>query len=150
MSRFLFFIGLNLLISTIAFATLGEPRSTIAADAKALSGTLSAPVMFPLFLVEEITSDGLSVKEFISQPGVVFAVAWSGSRRPDLNQLLGTHFDEVDHSLKKAKIKKGHGPIAMTGSKVHIEMGGHMRSLSGRAYVVSLLPAGIELDEIHY
>ena len=149
MSRMFLILCLSLWISTPSFATLGDMKSSVDTDAQILDGTSTNEIKYPLYSVKQIDAEELSIKEFVANSGVVFAIVWKGSHHPDFKQILGTNYAEFQSAMKNAKKIPGRAPIS-AGDKVHAEMGGHMRALQGKVYVSSLIPAGVSLDEIHY
>src|SRR5271156_1611294 len=100
----------------IAMATLGGSAQSVAADQQALGGTLQTPnppqlsageqalreqtpassaTSNPAYTVEQIsTPSGVTVNEYLSPDGTVFAVSWRGPGPPDLSQLFGSYFAE--------------------------------------------------------
>jgi hypothetical protein len=99
------------------------------------------------YKVHEIqTPSGTTVREFVSAAGSVFAVAWQGPEMPDLRQLLGQYFDQYASGAKSARTGRTH--LELQQPNLVVQSGGHMRSFAGRAYVPSMLPQGLALDEI--
>jgi hypothetical protein len=149
----------------IAMATLGGPAQSIAADQQALGGQIRmlnqpqssargqalreqmpAPSK-PAYTVEQIsTPAGLSVNEYVSPNGTVFAVSWRGPRPPNLSQLLGSYFAEYQTAAASPQAQRGH--LFIQSENLVVETGGHMRDLRGRAYVPALLPPGLSADDI--
>lgn len=148
-----------------ARATLGEPAQSIAADQQALGGqvqTFSPPSTSageqalheqppvpssPLYTVEQIsTPAGVTVNEYVSPNGTVFAVSWRGPRPPDLAQLLGAYFAEYQAAAAAPQAQRRH--LVVQSAHLVVEASGHMRDLRGRAYVPSLMPPGVSTDEI--
>jgi len=94
------------------------------------------------------TPTGTAIREYVSPSGKVFAVAWNGPWQPDLRQLLGSHFAEYQQALQSSN-RKSRGPISIQLPDLVVELSGHMRSFSGRAYLVDQVPAGVSLESIH-
>ena len=148
----------------IAMATLGGSAQSIAADQQALGGQVrmlnqpqsstggqalqQPPVPAnPAYTVEQIsTPTGVTVNEYLSPNGTVFAVSWRGPRPPDLSQLLGPYFAEYQTAAASPHAQRGH--LFIQTQTLVAESGGHMRDLRGRAYVPALLPPGVSADEI--
>jgi hypothetical protein len=129
-------------------AALGEAASSIAADQSELSGELSSN-MTPHYQVQEISaSSGMRVREYVDARGMVFAVAWSGPAVPDLHQLLGAYYGEYTAALRKLQPLGLHRSVRVAGPSVNVELSGHMRAYSGRAYLPVLMPPGSRLEEI--
>jgi hypothetical protein len=83
-----------------AWAVLGEAVSSVETDRVALAGQLS---MIPaqLYTIQEITTSELVVREYVSGD-TVFAVAWRGTRPPNLVSLLGSYFQEYQEAAVAA------------------------------------------------
>jgi hypothetical protein len=170
-SSLLFIVKLVLTLSalivflapTSAIATLGEPVKSIAADQQVLGGQLrmlnqtspggqalheqSPASSNPAYTVEQIsTPAGVTVNEYLSPNGTVFAVSWRGPRPPDLSQLLGSYFAE--YQTAAAAPPAQHHRLLLQTEHLVVETSGHMRDLRGRAYVPALLPPGVNADEI--
>ena len=77
------------------------------------------------------------MRQFISPAGMVFAVSWQGSA-PDLQQLLGTYFDEFESAATSDPSRRGRGMHVDDGDLV-VDTGGHMRFVTGRAFLRSKL-----------
>ena len=90
---------------------------------------------------------GTRVREYIAGTGIVFGVAWDGPFLPDLNVLLGKHFDAMAAESAKAP-KAGRSRLTVVRPDVVILSGGHMRAFEGRAWVPTELPAGVSTDVV--
>jgi hypothetical protein len=149
----------------IAMATLGGLAQSIATDQQALGGTLQMPNQpqlstgeqalheqtpapsNPAYTVEQIsTPAGVTVNEYLSVNGTVFAVSWRGPRPPDLSQLFGAYFAEYQTAAAQPHAQRGH--LFVQTENLVVETSGHMRDLRGRAYLPALLPPGVSADEI--
>jgi hypothetical protein len=130
-----------------AFATLGEDVSSVQSD----QARMKAAVRFlpgQAYAVHEMrVPSGTVVREFVSPAGTVFGVTWQGSFAPDLRQLLGTHFEEYVQAAQAPANRRGRGLHIETDDMV-FESGGHMRFITGRAYLRSKMPQGVRADEI--
>jgi hypothetical protein len=143
----------------LASATLGEPAQSVAADQQAFGGRLQIlgppqfeeeqsrqPSLPESYKVEQISTEaGVTVNEYISANGTVFAVSWRGPRPPDLSQLLGSYFTEFE-AAAAAPHPQRH--LVLKTPELVVETGGHMRDLRGRAYIPSLLPPNLSTEEI--
>jgi len=127
------------------FATLGEDASSIQGDQVHLKAAVRV-VATQFYSVHEMqTPTGTTIRQYVSPSGQVFAVTWQGFS-PDLQRLLGAHFDEYMAAASQT---------AHRGRGVHIEIGdlvfdsgGHMRYVVGRTFLRSKLPSGVSRDEI--
>ena len=94
------------------------------------------------YSVKELSSaSGRVVREYVSPAGLVFGVAWQGPTMPDLRQLLGSYFGQVQQAAQSRQ-RRG-GPLVIKTKDFVLVSGGHMRSFRGLAYVPSLLPANV-------
>src|SRR5512147_2350920 len=130
------------------FAALGENVDSVARDRRAMSAAQGATTVRAGYTVQEIVSDSVTVREYISPAGIVFGLAWNGYAPPDLTQLLGSYAREYDDALRKSKRKPGRRHVQIKTNRVVVEKWGHMRNLQGRAYVKALIPQGVSIDEI--
>jgi Protein of unknown function (DUF2844) len=129
-----------------AYAVLGAPADSVTADQARMEGHLASS-KGPNFTVEQIsTSSGTVVNEYVAPTGTVFAISWRGPRPPDLSQLFGSYFAEYQAAAAQARPQRRQ--LEVTTGSVVVEATGHMRDLRGRAYVPSLIPAGVTADEI--
>ena len=87
------------------------------------------------------------MREFVAPSGVVFAVTWQGPIRPDLHQALGQYFEPFV-SAPRAKFADRRHLQIQQGDLV-VQMSGHMRALFGRAYLVSAIPSGVDVGDLH-
>ena len=138
----------SLSITRTARATLGEPAESVASDRKALSAVQGAKTVRDGYTIQEVRSDSVTVREYISPSGIVFGIAWNGLIHPDLTPLLGSYAGEYEDALKKTSRKRGRRFSEVRGARIVVEKWGHMRKLQGRAYAPALIPSGVSLDEI--
>lgn len=88
------------------------------------------------------------MREFASPTGHIFAVTWQGAAFPDLKQLLGSHFEEFQQAVASQNRGGGHAPLIVHLPGLVVEMGGHMRAFTGRAYLPDKLPSGVRDEDI--
>ena len=129
-------------------AALGEPADSVAKDRAAMSAARGAATIHAGYTVQEVVSDSVTVREYISQAGIVFGIAWNGLTHPDLTPLLGSFAGEYDAAVRKTPRKPGRRPVQVKTDRVVVEKWGHMRNLQGRAYAADLIPPGVSIDEI--
>jgi hypothetical protein len=141
-------VFLATLSSQYGYAALGGGLDSISSDHKALHAKHRAKSANDRYSVEEITADAVTVREYVTLSGVVFAVAWNGYVHPDLLQLLGNYSSEYTESHNKTVKNPGKRQLKITTKNIVVEKWGHMRSLKGRAYAPSLIPDGVRADEI--
>jgi len=135
-----------LLGPTSAQATLGESAATVDRDARALSAERLPSAARGSMGVHELRKETLTVREFADASGTVFAVAWTGIARPDLGALLGAHHAAYRSAARQSAPVRG--PRTVNAGTVVVQTWGHGRNLGGRAWLPSLLPAGVTVDEI--
>jgi hypothetical protein len=135
-----------LLAGPPARATLGEAEATVERDRQSLAMDREPATTRGGVTVHELKSSTVSVREFLTPSGVVFAVAWSGLTRPDLAPLLGTY--QPEYRAAATHGPPGRGPRRVEAARVVVETWGHARNLHGRAWLPALLPAGVKLDDL--
>ncbi|BDG05094.1 DUF2844 domain-containing protein [Anaeromyxobacter oryzae] len=145
------FIGIGVVVALLgagsrARATLGEPQATVDRDREALAMVRGPATARSGVTVHELRGATVVVREFADPSGTVFAVTWAGLARPDLAPLLGTY----DHEYRAAASgpRNGRGPRRVRSAHLVVETWGHARDLHGRAYVPSLVPQRVNLDEV--
>jgi hypothetical protein len=131
-----------------AHATLGQSVDSVESDRKAFSADRQASLNHNGYTVQEIKSDANVVREYITSSGVVFAVAWNGLSHPDLTILLGPYVVEYQQALLQTPRQKGKRYLQVKADRIVVEKWGHMRNLQGRAYIPSLIPSGVTINEI--
>ena len=129
-----------------SFAGLGEDVSSIATDQAHLKASVRM-VPHQFYSVQEMqTPSGTTVRQFVSPAGTIFGVSWQGSA-PDLQQLLGTYFEQFEAASSSMPSRRGRGMRLDTGDLV-VETGGHMRFVVGRAFLRSKLPTQVTSDDV--
>jgi hypothetical protein len=129
-----------------AAATLGEVSTSTEADRASMKASIRT-VPATNYTVHQIQApSGTTVREYVSQDGMVFAVAWQGPLMPDLRQTLGRYFDR--YTAAASEKRAGRRQVAVRDSDLVVQSSGHMRSFSGRAYLPQLLPQGVTLEEL--
>jgi hypothetical protein len=137
-----------LLWSLSSFAVLGGDVSSVQSDVAHLQGSLRV-TSGATYTVHEIqTPAGVSIREYVSPAGKVFAIAWQGPWPPDLQQLLGPYFSKFQEAAQSPKQRAGRAPLAVHRANLVVEHGGHMRSFAGRAYLTDQIPSGVNLESI--
>ena len=136
---------------TSAQATLGGDSASVEADRvtmkveHAARQTLATSGSYTVH--ETALPSGTVVRQYVSNNGIVFAVAWNGPFIPDLKQLLGLHFDTMVARQSKQS-NAGHRFFSQHEADLVIESGGHQRSFAGRAYLISAIPVNVTVQEI--
>ena len=134
-----------------AQAALGGDSASVETDRVSMRAehaarqSLSATGSYTVY--ETTTPSGTIVRQYLSSNGLVFAVAWDGPFLPDFRQLLGVHFDTMVARQGKQS-NAGHRKFNQQEGDLVIESGGHQRSFVGRAYLSSLIPVNVTLQDI--
>ena len=132
-----------------ASASLGGDLASVRDDQTKMQGTLRTTNGNSYNVHEIQASSGVVLREYVSLSGNVFGVAWQGRSHPDLHQVLGTYYDTYVQAVQAQRAQRhGHGPLLIQQPGLVVQMAGHMRALTGRAYIPQNLPAGIRLEEI--
>src|ERR1700730_2255249 len=150
-SRVLAVLGLVLVAALgpcTAFATLGEPELTVQNDVAQLRASVKSSQTRLSYRVHEIQlPSGTLLREYVGANGNVCAVAWQGTSKPDLRQALGRYFDVYVAAPRSKIVDRKHMQIQQ-GDLV-IDGSGHMRALSGRAFLASAIPSGVNLGDLN-
>lgn len=136
-----------LCIPVSGIAALGDtvnPAPRNQASMKAAGPFLSATGSYTIH--ESNTPAGVSVREFASADGRIFAVAWQGPVQPDLRQLLGSYFPHYLELASARAVNRRHMQVQDSG--LVVQSSGSMRAFLGRAYLPQQLPAGVSIDEL--
>jgi uncharacterized protein DUF2844 len=129
--------------STVVRAALGEGADSIVADQQAIGGKIKT-IPNPSYTTNEIIMpSGTLVREYVSPGGRVFAVSWRGPTTPNLANLLGSYFQEIQAAASAQK-PGSLGPVTLTANDLIFHSGGHMGNFWGRAVVSSLVPEGVD------
>lgn len=130
-------------------ASLGRDATSVQEDVAKMQGALHTSNVNSYTLHEIQTPAGVAIKEYASPVGQVFAVTWKGPFHPDLRQLLGPYFDEYVQAVRTQRGQRaGRGPILIQHAGLVVEVSGHLRSFTGRAYIPQQLPAGTRVEDI--
>jgi Protein of unknown function (DUF2844) len=129
------------------FASLGGDVSSVQSDQAHMKAAVNVSRATNFTVHEMKAVDGTAVREFVSPTGQVFGVAWNGPFRPDLKQVLGNYYDQV-LAVAKSRHASHNTPLTIHEPGFVVEMGGHMRYFTGRAYVPGMLPQGVQTTDI--
>jgi hypothetical protein len=139
-----------LALPVAAHAALGDTVSSVTADQTKMKASLASTLKASYTDNVITNSDGLVVHEYSRADGTVFAVAWNGPYKPDLQQLLGTYFSSYIDAAQQNQQKRGRSlsQLHSTQSGLVIHEAGKMRLFSGVVYVPSLVPSGVDADQL--
>jgi hypothetical protein len=130
-----------------ALAGLGGDVSSVEADRARLKGALHATPAADYTVQEITTAGGITVREYVSSAGKVFAVSWRGPGIPDLRPLLGNYYGQFAQAASAPHYNHHH--LNVETADVVVQSSGHTRDFFGRAWVPSLLPANFSVDQIN-
>jgi hypothetical protein len=141
------FVLLALLaVSTPVLAALGGDAASVAADQAAMNAAEQVRAGSGYQVHELRNEAGLKVREYVSDAGQVFAVAWDGPMLPDLNRLLGGYF--ARYAAAARTHRGGHVHRGVHQDDLVVESSGQMRAFFGRAYLPKALPPGVAISVI--
>lgn len=133
-----------------SWAVLGGDMASIQADqARMRVMRLSASPTPGGSMHEMRLPDGSSIRQFVNAQGIVYAVAWSTRLKPDFAQLLGSHASEFNAGVSAAAQTPGlKRSAAVDRGDLVVRSAGRPGAFVGKAWLKSLLPAGIGSDAI--
>jgi hypothetical protein len=132
-----------------ASAALGGTVASVDADRVHVKGALMRMVTSDGYALHEIrAATGTMVREYVNSSGTVFAVAWDGPWMPDLRQVLGDHFDQYMAAMRAPTARIARGVVSINQAGLVVQMSGHARAFTGRAYLPTMLPPGVRLETI--
>lgn len=135
--------------SALAFGSLGGDAASVQADQVHMQASRRITVAGTYTVHEMQAASGTVVREFVSAEGKVFGVAWQGPWMPDMRQVLGSYFDQyvqANQAQRGARMRRG--PILINQPGLVVQIGGHPRAFTGRAYVPEMLPSGMGAGNI--
>ena len=138
---------LLLLGSVPSWAVLGEYANSVTTDQQRMHAQLRETVRQGYSIKELSRADGQTVKEYVSPSGRVFAITWKGPFMPDLQQLLGSYYGQMQQAAQNHR--KRRGPLVIRSKDLVLASGGHMRSFHGIAYAPKLWPANVSPEVVH-
>jgi hypothetical protein len=124
-----------------ARATLGGDEASVATNEHALAAARQVRKLAVGERHDLTLPSGIVVHEYLSPSGAVYAVTWRGPLRPDLRELLGPYFGQLSN-----RAPGSHHRLDFTGVDLRVQSMGHRHASSGRAWVPSLVPAGVTID----
>ena len=130
----------------LAGATLGEAGTTVDGDVVQLRAQ-RAVTRAAAYTVHELQAGGGTVvREYVNGANRVFAVTWAGPSIPDLQQLLGVHFQR--YSAAARANGRARRPVSVQQPDLVIQTAGRTRAFSGIAYLPAQIPSGVRINEI--
>jgi hypothetical protein len=131
--------------SPSAHAALGDDVAAVAADQVRLHASLRTFRNDGFTVHELAAASGVTIRNFVADAGKIFAVSWSGGWRPNLRDIMGTHYDRFIAATRGQRVARGVARIELPG--MIVVMGGPQRAAFGHVILTDLAPAGF-LDQI--
>lgn len=132
-----------------AWAALGGDVTSVAADQAQMQGTRRVTAAESYNIHEIQAATGTTVREYVSQQGKVFGVAWQGPWPPNMRQLLGRYFDQFAQAVKTQNSSRiGRRPLFIELPGLIVQVSGHGRYFTGRAYSPDRLPSSVSAEAI--
>jgi hypothetical protein len=136
-----------------ASASLGDNVSSVEADRARMNASLKVMQQDAYSIHEIQDPGGTVVDEYVSPEGKVFAVSWRGQFPPQMQQILGTYFQQYAAALKAQwrpgqPRTYGHPPVDLQQPGLVVQTGGPVRAQFGRAYIPDQLPKGVNVNQI--
>jgi hypothetical protein len=134
--------------SASSSAGLGGDENSIRLDSTRLGGQWVRTSLLQYERHDITSSAGGTVHEYLSRSGKVFAVSWQARLPPDLRQLFGSYFEPL-RAAEAAQTRPGaHRQVAIVQPDFVYLAAGNARAFQGRAYVPSLVPAGLDVSSL--
>ncbi len=147
----------SLLLCAPAQAALGRAPQPRPAEA-ATSATENAPVARQMRAVPPseaytvstlVAPTGTVVRELVNAQQVVFAVVWQGPVLPDLAAFFGEHYVTFQRAAKERRAAGQRGaPLLAQQPDLVMVSRGRMGRFQGHAYIPSLVPSGVNIQEL--
>jgi hypothetical protein len=147
-AAFVALLAITMGSSLPAFASLGGNAGSIQADTARMGASVNVSNTDNCEVHQLQSPAGTVVNEYISSSGTVFAVSWHGPFLPDMQQILGSYFQQYSAALSSQSRQYGHRPLNIRQSGLVVQTGGHMRAHWGRVYVPSLVPEGVSAEQL--
>ena len=131
-----------------AWAVLGQTEASVTTDQQRMK-TEDRVQTFASYKVHQLTTtNGPTVREYVSPQGVVFGVAWQGRFMPNVNQLLGTYVENLQTATAdQTHIQRRRGITVKTGDFVYSNFC-HLQNCTGRAYVPAFVPSNVSAEVV--
>ena len=148
-SSLLIFLIIVYLLPLRAFAALGGDGASVDADAAQMRASKVVEQTGTYKVHQLKTESGTMVREYVSPAGKVFAVSWQGPFVPDMQQLLGSYFDQYSAAVKASKESHvGRRPLNLQLPGLVVQMNGYAHNFHFRALIPQQVPAAANLGDI--
>lgn len=139
------------LLPTSAHATLGEAEDSIAYDQTklAIHTVRRNSRVHSAFVVHELVSDSGVIREYVATGrNVIFAACWNGLTHPNFETLFGSRYSDYKITVQNQPRIFGRRFNSVLANSIQVKTSGHMGNIQGCALDSSLLPSGVQEDEI--
>jgi hypothetical protein len=115
-----------------------------------MQGLLQSRPMQRYELHEITTSGGTVIHEYMTLQGTIFALTWRGPFPPNLQQLFGSYYQQfLEAALATPRLRGStHRMLSVSQRDLVVQQFARMRSYQGKAYVPSLIPAGVSVGAL--
>ena len=138
--------------SVPAMASLGGNVGSIQADTAHMNANVTRTASDTYETHQLQSPTGTVVNEYLSSSGTVFAVTWHGPFMPDMQQILGSYFQQYSAALSSQASSQprqyGRHPLNIRQPGLVVQTGGHMRAHWGRVYIPALTPEGVSPEQL--
>jgi uncharacterized protein DUF2844 len=151
MRFFLRMLPLILIATVHGWASLGGDVSTVQGDQAQMRASLNVTQHASYAVHEMKAGSGTLVREYVSPAGKVFGVAWRGPFPPNLQQVLGSYYDQytaAQEQLREQPMRSHRAPVVIQTPGLVVVSTGHNGAYSGQAYVPEMLPANVNAKDI--
>ncbi|KND57666.1 hypothetical protein BSCH_00765 [Candidatus Paraburkholderia schumanniana] len=97
---------------------------------------------------ETTDMNGIVVREYVDSGGKVYAVSWRGPAMADVRSLLGTYFETFLEAANATIGEAGLHTARVAQGDLVVENRVRLREFSGRAWLASALPPGVDATDI--
>jgi len=131
-----------------AQATLGGGIDSVQADGVHFSAPLVS-TNYGTYTTYVLTlPNGGTINEYVTG-GVVFGLSWRTPGRPDLVQLLGSHFAAFQAGFSPHTRGVRRAPPTIEQSDLVVHSRGHPGAFHGQALLPALAPSGFSLSDLN-
>lgn len=131
-----------------AWSALGDNESSVQADKQIINGTITQSDL-STHKIYSISTEKSVLREFVTPSGTIFGFAWQGPNIPDMQQLLGSHYQDYVAAVKAERQKhRGRKPLNINYNGLVVQIRGHMRAFFVRAYLPGMVPQGVDAGTI--
>jgi hypothetical protein len=142
--------------SVPAMASLGGNVGSIQADTAHMNANMTKSSSDTYETHQLQSPTGTVVNEYLSSSGTVFAVTWHGPFMPDMQQIMGSYFQQYSAALSSQASSQassqprqyGRHPLDIRRPGLVVQTGGHMRAHWGRVYIPALTPEGVSPEQL--